>query len=657
MSDHKSPGRAKEGRGGRDGRGGRNGGRKGGRDGNGGRGREQEGRGSNRERDAGPVISKNENKNKDINQSKKRTEPKGSQNSTSEKSSGQGSVSPHILKFCEALKKKVNGSNSGPFTLAGHEVANWKGAFDVASTGSSVLRPFYYCLLKSYTSIPETETFVPAVCNVIKTLGHFVTIRQAGHTSHAVIDLSLDVIKQRLSRSSSMSTIRSESEKTEILRLFDTNLSESLLNLCMGLSENKMEYVSRVSSESSEYKRLLQNHVVVERESSASRTVSEGWYEDPTVQWMTDARWLSTQGLKSSYDNVNEYIEVMRELWTSLTFYLGAAALWPKCRCQFGDKTCGNPLMTATDRTTLCSMRIKVDGKPASCDGEARWRCFRGRQHDAICDRCLAAKKTELCGVPGHGASTDVYDAEILIRSSSGESDLLTLCKLRSRNPPQVEPKWRTTYRLQSPNLVGVVVISVMGEPLRPSYRLYFGEIVPHSRLPSNNEAVRRQNGFLDIRLLSHGDAGVINPEFSCLPAEVNKGCRVAVIDMQVFVPEVFSVLATLTDKAFQNGLQRVPFGKLILNGVPPEPPNLGPMNSHRDVIWTAIYHSRIRAIKMLSEELRVAFFDKIMELSVVKTLDRTQLEAFALGLSCDLHCTQGPPGTGKVSLVTIMLS
>eukprot|EP01033_Poteriospumella_lacustris_P014709 gene14709-10521_t len=31
-----------------------------------------------------------------------------------------------------------------------------------------------------------------------------------------------------------------------------------------------------------------------------------------------------------------------------------------------------------------------------------------------------------------------------------------------------------------------------------------------------------------------------------------------------------------------------------------------------------------------------------------VRSLDQTQLQAFAYGLSCDLHCTQGPPGTGK---------
>lgn len=551
-------------------------------------------------------------------------------------------VSEDVLKFCESLKKKQFHNKRVALTTD-HDLDMWKRSIEVAATPMRSMNQYRLPLLKVYQELPDLGTYTPAAVHMASFVRNLLLSRQR---PEEVVPLLFDIVSTRLRKNTSLSTIRSPQDKKDVQKLW-TEITGFVLDNFPDDDNLQQEIHDYVSD--------LRAHKPVAAESETKEsieTVEEGWFNNPTVGWLADGKWLTMRGLKNHYTSVDEYIATMRELWTTLTFCLGAAALWPKCRCPGPDtKPCNAPLMTRVTSTgQTCSMKVRRQGHGESfCGQPAAWRCSRNR-HDLICEQCLAAKKALLRGPRDndHNASTDVYDAEIQWRSLSGESDILTLCKLQSRKPPREGTNWRTSYRLQSPNLVGVVVLNTSNETLNERSRLYFGEIVPHDRLKPGFEAARRTSGFLDVRLLSQPDASVMRSEMS-LPPTVEKGCCVAVIDMQVFVPEVFSVLSTLTDKSFKEGLQKVPFGNFLLNGAPPEPLRFSNPNDHARVIGLAIERSSLRSIRQLTEEQRVEFFRTLLDMPTVRSLDQTQLQAFAYGLSCDLHCTQGPPGTGKV--------
>lgn len=549
-----------------------------------------------------------------------------------------------MLKFCESLKKKQSHNKSALLTTD-HDLDMWKRSIEVAATPTPPMNQYRLPLLKVYQEIPNLSVYTPSAVHIANVVRNLISSRQR---PEEVVPLLFDIISTRLNKNTSLSTIRPQ-DKKDIQKIW---------NDINGLVLHNFSDADKLQQEIHEYVRALIAYkpVAVESETvESTATVEEGWFNNPTVGWLADGKWLTTRGLKKHYDSVDEYIATMRELWTTLTFCLGAAALWPKCRCPGPDnKPCNAPLMTrVTSSGPTCSMKVRRQDhgnmNEHSCGRPATWRCSRNR-HDLICEQCLAAKKVLLRGPRSndHNASTDVYDAEIQSRSLSGESDILTLCKVQSRKPPREGTNWRTSYRLQSPNLVGVVVLNTSNEALNESSRLYFGEIVPHDRLKPGLEASRRTSGLLDVRLLSQPDASVMRSEMS-LPPTVERGCCVAVIDMQVFVPEVFSVLSTLTDKTFKEGLLKVPFGNFLLNGAPPEPLRFRNPNDHASVIWHAIEMSSLRSIRQLTEDQRVEFFRTLLVMPTVQSLDQTQLQAFAYGLNCDLHCTQGPPGTGKV--------
>lgn len=549
-------------------------------------------------------------------------------------------VSQDVLQFCESLKKKQSNRRGAPLTTD-QDVDMWKRSIEVAATPTKAMNPFRACLLKAYQELPDLDTHTPSAMHVANLVGNL-------HLSKEIAQLLFDIISTRLKRTSSLSTIRSPLDKIAIQRKWSETLSRVYDKLPdeYNLQQEIHTYVASL---------MDLRPTVAEAESESAESVIEGWFTSPTVGWLADGKWLSSRGLKNRYDNVDDYIATMRELWTTLTFCLGAAALWPKCRCPGSDeKLCNAPLMTRVTSTgQTCSMRVRRQSANESlCGKPAAWRCSRNR-HDLICEECLAVKKKLLRGPRGidvANASTDIYDGEVQSRTVSGESDIVSLCKVLSRKPPREGTNWRTSYRLQSPNLVGLVVLNSSNETLSEGSRLYFGEIVPHDRLRPENESIRRTNGYLDIRILSQPDASVMKPEMS-LPPTVDKGCCVAVIDMQVFVPEVFSVLSTLTDKSFKVGLQKVPFNTFLLNAVPPEPLRFPQPISHQNVIWHAIDKSSLRSIRQLNDQQRLEFFETLLAMPTVRSLDQTQLQAFAYGLNCDLHCTQGPPGTGKVKL------
>lgn len=60
--------------------------------------------------------------------------------------------------------------------------------------------------------------------------------------------------------------------------------------------------------------------------------------------------------------------------------------------------------------------------------------------------------------------------------------------------------------------------------------------------------------------------------------------------------------------------------------------------------ITHALKNSEIAVLDRLSDEARARLTGSICELAVSANLYGAQLEAFAEGLSCAVHCTMGPP-------------
>ena len=125
----------------------------------------------------------------------------------------------------------------------------------------------------------------------------------------------------------------------------------------------------------------------------------------------------------------------------------------------------------------------------------------------------------------------------------------------------------------------------------------------------------------------------------------------VAIIDLRVFVPEVVSVLATLTNDSFATNLTNIPCIGRLIGHTPSSPPgfvyNPG-MTDFKAVVLLAINNSEITFLNRLPVPQRALLANQICALPPVRSLYGTQLEAFASALATSIHCTQGPPGTGK---------
>ena len=148
---------------------------------------------------------------------------------------------------------------------------------------------------------------------------------------------------------------------------------------------------------------------------------------------------------------------------------------------------------------------------------------------------------------------------------------------LDSRSPPQMKIHWRTTRRLQSPNLVALVKLTehgaclraetlrtvldmplvgqtrvcfLAGAALKTSDLIYWAEVShhpPHGGKPQD-EARNRENGYLAINMSSIN--GFEQDDI------FSEGDHVAIIDCMTFVPEYIPVL-----KALQNQKQaKIPF-------------------------------------------------------------------------------------------------
>jgi hypothetical protein len=139
------------------------------------------------------------------------------------------------------------------------------------------------------------------------------------------------------------------------------------------------------------------------------------WFTGPTVGWLARGEFLNVPPLQNGYSECKDYSIMLLRMWTLLTFYWGAGAVWPKCRHQVsgpggpaaitadGPKACGEPIAWLCHRSANCH---RCGKNPAA------WKCSRAGHNDSVCIPCLKAQQVELFGSGAH-ASTDVYDAKV----------------------------------------------------------------------------------------------------------------------------------------------------------------------------------------------------------------------------------------------------
>lgn len=524
----------------------------------------------------------------------------------------------------------------------------WNQAFDAAAEATDMTR-FISVLLKVFVNLPDQtrlsvspERILPLLLKLLRLASDIGSLR-----------LFLDV-SSKLYRESCLSKMRS---KKDVLAQVDDLLREidSTTMRLLSFSPSTRDVIQLMGDIGTFMGKLQAIFAAIKVSGDECQADSQslnlpvymGWSSSPTLQWLLDARWLKHTPLQEQYESVEQYADTMKSLWTTLSFFWGAAAVSPRCHHCDNNQVCQVPLLF-NSRNTYCTMKIHGAQGKLTCGKPALYGCFRF-EHDAICFSCFGKKQKLIIGPPAQrNSSTDIYDAVIQMLSFRNDSTVLNLRNTLSRKPPETAINWPTTYRLQPTSLVALVSLAVSNASLKPDQHIFFGEIISlHS--DDREEYARRSRGELSVRLLTKQDCIFLannTPNFS-------KGSNVAVIDLRVFVPEVISVLATLCSPLFEQSLHRLSYGSKLLGilDVASTGDHIAFAAPLEMQVRFAVFHSDIQCIKRFTEADKQLLVQRICSIPNIQSMDSTQREALCNALKSSVHCTQGPPGTGKVSL------
>lgn len=556
----------------------------------------------------------------------------------------QDKIPDHLHRFCNGLK-----NHSTPELLVTNNVHHWIQAFSLSYEAPHLMKIHLFWLAKVLVNLPDKDKYTPDPTHVLKVVKEIVTSTKRDPPFDLIFKVA-----ERLQSSTSTRKISNPKALIDILAELEDEIATLFRRARRRDDEEDNDHIL------SRYKQLevvLDEYRPVIRKASTSRqnnSTDESlscmrWYRDPNIQWLLDAEWLSIPTLHEKYSSVDDYVQTIQKLWTSMTFYWGASVFFPRCRSREGpnpDKTCQNPVLSLPHHhSQTCNNMVSVNGHTDVCGKPAKYCCYR-RGHDAICGDCLNKRRAGLLGKPGPNASTDFYDAQVTKISSRNDSIVLQLNRLKSRKPPEADINWATSYRLQISNLVGVVPLATANSSLNGSLPFYLGEIIALEAIP--DELRKKRNGELSVRLLSRNDSALLS---NSTTLTLGRNDHVGIIDFRVFVPEVISVLSTICHSSFNDAFTRVRFAQPLLGNIS----HLGdPQEVYRGLdcnaqIYHAIMHSTIRSLQTLSIQAKQIIIRDLCSIRVIQTMDRTQLLAFCAGLQNALHCIQGPPGTGKV--------
>ncbi|KAI8618026.1 hypothetical protein BC830DRAFT_1110771, partial [Chytriomyces sp. MP71] len=362
-------------------------------------------------------------------------------------------------------------------------------------------------------------------------------------------------------------------------------------------------------------------------------------------------------------------------LMIAITFEEGNSALSPLCRVRNENGTeCGKVLRGLDDTSSSASGNLQCIKK--SCQNRVVLCCVDRRHNFGLCGPCAEMVRQGLLGPAGPMASTQIYDGNIAKATFDGR---LFVSDVASRKPPQIAPNWRTTKRLQAPNLIALVQLPARGSALTTDMKVVWAEIVEHSRYLREDEM--RKQGKLSVSILQLEDVVVD----SLITSELFRaGDAICIIDCQTFVPEFIPVLKALEMSRqmkplpFLDGaLLNLNFGKkarsitqaqvqavddvdIIDNLLLPETMEGGDITvdgTTRTQLYKLVAESDLEPIVQIRryQSGRRLLEQKLLGLVQGATLDSGQFESFLGSLRHPVHCTQGPPGTGKSYLGVVI--
>ena len=419
----------------------------------------------------------------------------------------------------------------------------------------------------------------------------------------------------------------------------------------------------------------------------------------PTIEWLRQPQ-LFTPALlpkmevpssKSHgvYQSKEHYHDTLERVMIGMTFSDGHAALMPRCFEATPGRGggCGNTLLPVhgqkADSTSSGTSGGQLCCRSKSCDRIVEVACPIRAHTRGLCARCGDREKKQLLAQAGPHASTHVYDGRVhRIDDVDGK---LFIENFESRQPPRERPiHWRSTSRLQAPNLVGVVhlgpglgsdqIAKKRGRALEAIDLIMWAEITNHPLAPGvfskgNVEGTFREKGKLCLNMLSV--TGSFDPDRFAL------GDEVAIIDCMTFVPEFVPVIRALE----QQKVQTLPFddgGRLNLWGSRPvntastisetrqkashRVPQVHSFAPTAELVETLvddmISDSMLQPIREIRQNVKLSgqLRRDLVQLVLTTTLDKGQLVNFIDALRSDVHLTQGPPGTGKSYLGVVLI-
>ena len=580
--------------------------------------------------------------NQKSNYSKQNEYPGGAQ-MLHQKSSNNSEISADLEFFWHQLTRSTSKVVPDKLPLNpndGEQCRLWRQLWSAAGVGAS---GYTYVLPIVMLVLPDVRHLMPAIEDVVNVLLIVVvTLREPSKGVKKpdvlrVLESVVDVVKNRLV--GSLQNISDPSHidgvLTKLIKAFGGEVTRLLgteddrVNTLLGRLKEIDDYRASV-------KKCSQTFNDSRRGDEEVVLPAQGW-STPSVGWLMAPSWHKVRPLKSHYKDAQEYAQTLQEIWTLLTFYWGAAAVWPKCQHQQkggaggDDKCCNEPMLQLSNGRGSCN--TKKGGQP--CGNSSAWKCHRHGHHE-ICAGCLSLRQIQLIGSPGHTASTDIYDATVERELTRREGSVYQLSGLKSRKPPTIAPNWNTTYRLQPAALVAVVRLGASSQRLMKDSPLQWAEVIA---LDQKTEWQSRREGRIALRLLTRGDCPTLSTDAE---ATLERNTKVAIIDIRVFVPEVISVLATLAGNNFLDHFSQIPFKDRLL-GIPVAVNEYTYSNrlSVRKNILNAINHSEIDFVRRLDAEERERLSNDIYSVPQVQTLYGTQLEGFTAALASAAHFIQ----------------
>ena len=315
----------------------------------------------------------------------------------------ESSLNAQVLSYWQRLVN-CHRNNSSNFHNGGDEDRRlWLECWTAVASGQSRLSP-PIVLPALLLKLPATNAYLPPTSLLVQVLNQVLlhANAEAKNSVKSVIE-ALDCVAASVQERLSGQVLYSGSNKSFLI--------ETMTKIQRNYEERALQSMTGARVTPSE-KELLRNHLVririignyIEELSTVSlegfaepdipsAIVQEkpwvGWIHSPTVGWLMAANFLVFPELTNVYENAEAYADTLERMWTALTFYWGAGAVFPRCsHTQGGQEAdersrCNEPLISrANSPGVLCSMKLSS----GFCGQQAVWKCYKNR-HDAICAR------------------------------------------------------------------------------------------------------------------------------------------------------------------------------------------------------------------------------------------------------------------------------